>query len=282
MEMGDKADHVGGAELISSPSSMPNGTSKHLRVSLPNNIKQLIKEMKQIMELVTVITRIDGKVPSLNTFFEWTMSTFSQTVQTLFIRGHGYFEIEFKSEADKSKALLEGPFSLHNNSISISPWSPSLNTIIPTSIAALKHPTWVQFYGLNSPLRCDLEILQFAQKIGEVLHIESLSSYRHKTSRQRVYISVTNLENLSKRIFPDIEDMSIDDGVLMEYFGLFDQCGRCRKMVHDSKLCPKDIKNTQKDHNTMQTDSLESSGNKLQLEHHKILLKRLAQHDTNN
>ena len=66
------------------------------------------------------------------------MFTFSQTIQNLFTRGHGYFEVEFKSEANKLKALFEGPFFLHNNSISISPWSPSLNTVIPTSMTALK------------------------------------------------------------------------------------------------------------------------------------------------
>ena len=82
---------------------------------------------------------------------------------------YGYFEIEFKNEVDVLKALLEGPFSLHNNSISISPWPPSLNTIMPTSTAALKYPTWIQFYSLSSPLRYHLVILHLFQKIGEVL-----------------------------------------------------------------------------------------------------------------
>ena len=104
---------------------------------LPDNIKQLIKQRKQQIELMIVIARIDGKVPSLKTLFDWAMYTFSQVVQILFMRGHGYFEIEFKSEADKLKAFLEGPFFLHKNSISISLWSPSLNTVIPTSMSSL-------------------------------------------------------------------------------------------------------------------------------------------------
>ena len=153
------------------------------------------------------------------------------------MRGHGYFEIEFKNEADKLKALLEGPFFLHNNSISICPWSPSLNTIIPTSMSTLKHPIWIQFYGLSNPMRCDPVILHLAQKIGDVLHVENSNSYHSKTFGQRVRILVSSLEDLLERIFPDIEDMGIDDGVLVEYSRLPNQCGRCKKMGHDSKLC---------------------------------------------
>ena len=217
----------------------PNSNSKHLKVSLLDNIKQLIKQKKQQTELVTIIARIDGKIPSLKSLFDWAMTTFSQIVHNIFMRGHGYFEIEFKSEAHKIKALLEGPFSFQSNSISISPWSLSLNTIMPTSTATLKHPIWVQFYGLSNPLTCDRIILHLAQKIGEVLHIESSSLYYSKTSGQRVRVLVTNLEDLPERIFLDIEDMDIDNGVLVEYFRLPNQCRRCRKMRHDSKLCPK-------------------------------------------
>ena len=65
-----------------------------------------------------------------------------------------------------------------------------------------------------------------------------------------------------KRSFLTFEDMGIDDGVLVEYFGVPDQCSRCRKMGHYSKLCPKNIENTQKEHNNMQAQLLESSGNK--------------------
>ena len=158
--------------------------------------------------------------------------TFSQTLQNIFTRGHGYFEIEFKSETEKLKALLEGPFLFQNNSISIGLWSSSLNTVIPTSIANLKHPIWVQFYGLSSPLRCDPIILHLAQKIGEVLHIESSSSYCSKTSRQRVRVLVTNLEDLPERIFPNIKDMGIDNRILVEYSNLPNQCGCCKKMGH--------------------------------------------------
>ena len=84
-------------------------------------------------------------------------------------------------------------------------------------------------------MRCDPIIMHLAQKIGEVLHVESSSSYRNKTSGQRVQILVSSLEDLPERIFPDIEDMGIDDGVVVEYSDLPNQCGRCRKMGHNSK-----------------------------------------------
>ena len=71
----------------------PIGISKHPKVFLPDDIKQ---QKKQQPELVIVIARIDGKVSSLKTLFDWPNSTFSQFVQTLFIRDYGYFEIDFK------------------------------------------------------------------------------------------------------------------------------------------------------------------------------------------
>ena len=213
-------DQACAVEPTSRSSSVLQGKSKHLKVALLDNVKQLIKQRKQQIELVTIIARIDGKVPSLKTLFDWAMSTFSQAVQNLCMRGHGYFEIEFKSEAEKLKAFLEGPFFLYNNSISISPWSPSLNTIIPTSTSSLKHPIWMQFYRLTSPMKCDPIIMHLAQKIEEVLHVESSSSYCSKTCGQRVQILVSNLEDLPERIFLDIEDMRIDDSVVVEYSSL--------------------------------------------------------------
>ena len=85
METGDKIDHASAAKFFSGSSAMPNGISKHLKVSLPDNIEQLIKKRKQQTKLVTIIIRIDGKVSSLNTLFEWEMSIFFQTVQILFM-----------------------------------------------------------------------------------------------------------------------------------------------------------------------------------------------------
>ena len=101
-------------------------------------------------------------------------------------------------------------------------------------------------------MRCDPIILYLAQKIGDVSHVENSNSYRNKTSGQRVKILVSSLEDLLERIFPNIEDIGIDDGVLVEYLRLPNQCGRCRKMDHESKLCPKNTEPSQPNSNSLQ------------------------------
>ena len=166
------------------------------------------------------------------------------------MKGHGYFENKFKSKIYKLNAFLQGPFFLQNNFISISPWFSLLNSIILTSTCALKHPILVQFYGLSSLFRFDLVIQHLVQKIGEVLHIGSSNSYYSKTSRQRVRILVSSLEDLIEKIVPNIENMGIKDGVIVEYSSPADQCGKCRKMGHDSKLCPKNQEPIISEHNT--------------------------------
>ena len=87
-----------------------NSTSKYLKVSLLDNIKQIIKQKKQQTKLVTIFARIDGKNSSLKTLFDWAMSTFYQTIQTLFMRAHGYFKIGLKSKKNKIKGTLIGSF----------------------------------------------------------------------------------------------------------------------------------------------------------------------------
>ena len=53
---------------------------------------------------------------------------------------------------------------------------------------------------------------------------------------------VTNLEDLPERIFSHIEDMGIDDGIIVEYSDLLDQCGHCRKIDMIQNYVPKIMK----------------------------------------
>ena len=101
----------------------------------------------------------------------------------------------------------------------------------------LKYLVWIQIQGLGKHLRNEKCLSILAAKLGKVLKVEILETYRVKTAGYRVKILRRSIHDLPTSMIIPGENLreSTEHGLL--FSGLLDQCKRCRKFGHIAKHC---------------------------------------------
>jgi hypothetical protein len=153
----------------------------------------------------------------------------------------GYFEILFEDEegAKATKRLTAVEWS--GLSLSFSRYIPNFDANSQGAEAQLTHTIKIQFPDLHKQFRNTRALTIMANKLGEVLEIEATGSYIKRPAGPMITIELRDIAKLAGYIkIPSMaEGVEMNDTVAQRilYFGLPNQCRKCRRFSHHARVC---------------------------------------------
>ncbi|KAL4279694.1 hypothetical protein GQ457_03G033660 [Hibiscus cannabinus] len=143
---------------------------------------------------------------------------------------NNYYLVRFEDERDYVDVLVNGPWTIFGNYLTVQPWSRSFST-------DEKHPTsivvWVRLPGLPYRYYCKALFRRIAQLVGKVIKVDYNTKAGERGKFARLAISV----DLNK---PLRSCIGIDNFVQkIEYEGLHRICYSCGIYGHDAESCGK-------------------------------------------
>lgn len=152
--------------------------------------------------------------------------------------GNGYFKATFETAAGNLHAL-DGKYYFGASEVIFAKWSSLFSSQHAEIVATLSYPIWVQIQGLGKHLRNTECLPILAAKLGKVLKVETLESYKAKIAGYRIKILRKNIHNLPATIVIPGELLGEETEHGLLFSGLPEQCRRCRKFGHHAKHCDK-------------------------------------------
>jgi hypothetical protein len=157
---------------------------------------------------------------------------------TLFTRG--YFLILFENEGVISTRKLT-TVEWSGLSLSFSRYTPNLDANAQGAKVLLTHTIKVQFLDLHEQFRNVKALTIMASKLGKVLDIEATDSYIKRPAGPMVTIEVRDITKLVGyiRIPSKAKGASATNTICQRilYSNLLNQCRKCRKFMHQARMC---------------------------------------------
>lgn len=131
--------------------------------------------------------------------------------------------------------------------VQFSPWHADFSAHNPASATALEFPIWLQILGLGLHFRVEKVFRIIGSKFGQVLHYDDGASFAGRTARPRIKILVrADMEIPEKILLPGSHPGVLHSHKLL-VTGNPNQCVTCNTLGHNSRTCPRNLRNTNRD-----------------------------------
>jgi hypothetical protein len=226
-------------EDIQGPS--PVNYSKELKVDFPKDlvIEMQVNAAKKARR--TVIGRTLGGRTSFKTLLESLKLHLPAPFVSVTLLTKGFFLILLEDEEGATATRKLAAVEWSGLSLSFSRYNPNFDANAQGAEALLTHAIKVQFPDLHEQFRNERALTIMASKLGEVLDIEAADSYIKRSAGPMVTIEVKEITNLAGyiRIPSMAEGAAYTDTIRQKilYFGLPNQCRKCRRFGHQARSC---------------------------------------------
>lgn len=159
----------------------------------------IIQAHRNAAKNFTVIGQVVGRTPAFRDLMAWARETLHTSLEGIVLIGNGYFEVTFTIEAGSLHAL-DGKYYMGASEVILARWSPLFSPEQAETTTALTYMIWVQIQGLGRHLRNTKCLPILAAKLGKVLKVETLETYKAKTAGYRIKILRNNIHDLPTSI----------------------------------------------------------------------------------
>ncbi|KAJ4833644.1 hypothetical protein Tsubulata_001267 [Turnera subulata] len=140
-----------------------------------------------------------------------------------------YYLVRFWDLEDCHHALLDGPWNIYGNVLSVHPWSPEFR---PSTGKINKEVTWIQLSGFPVQKYHSRILNALGSLVGSPVKLDSNSENPSRGKFAKIAVCV----DLTK---PLLGTVTLDgDEFLVVYEGLPQICGDCGKVGHNTPACP--------------------------------------------
>jgi len=185
--------------------------------------RSIIQAHRDATRNVTVIGQVVGRSPPFRDLNAWARETLHSSLESIVLLGNVYFEATFSTKVG-STHVFDGKYLMGASPLILAQWSPLFFPEQEAFAAALRYPIWVQIQGFGKHLQNEAYLPILALKLGQVLKVKTLESYRAKIARYQIKILRGSIHDLpTSTIIPGekIEEFT-KHGLL--FSGLPDQC----------------------------------------------------------
>lgn len=207
--------------LTEDDGSVKIGTPLHLSPELQEKICQPWKNAL-IIKLVGIA--IGFKNLQLKLTNLWRPSSAFQMIDL----GYDFYVVKMTSQEDLDKILLNGPWFIGDNFLSVQRWKPNFHPAISTITA---RAVWVRLADLPMKYYDPAALLEIAKRIGKPLKIDSitLAKSRGRFARFCVEISVDT---------PLVTSVALGQfHIKVQYENLQQICYLCGRIGHEKQHC---------------------------------------------
>jgi hypothetical protein len=189
----------------------------------------------------TVIGRTLGGRATFKALLDYLKLHLPAPFNSVSLLTRGYFEVPFENKegAKATRRLVAVEWS--GLGLSFSRYIPNFDSSSQGAEAQLTHAIKVQFPDLHEQFRNTRALTIMASKIGEVLEIEAVDSYIKRPAGPMITIELKDISKLPGYIrIPSMAEGSKPSDTMAQrilYFGLLNQCRKCRRFGHHARAC---------------------------------------------
>ncbi|CAK9200722.1 unnamed protein product [Sphagnum troendelagicum] len=189
----------------------------------------------------TVIGRTLGGRATLKSLLDCLKLHLPVPLVSINLLTRGYFEVLFEEEESAKATRRLAVVEWSGLSLSFSRYAPNFDASSQGAEVHLTHAIRVQFPDLHEEFKNTRALTLMASKLGEVLEIEAADSYIKRPAGPMVTIELKDISKLPGYIrIPSMAEgtdniVTIAQKIL--YFGLPNQCRRCKRFGHHARAC---------------------------------------------